>query len=839
MKRTAIICIAVLLLTAAGSLFIYKKHLLIKANIEASFNERQLMLAKLISRKTELAVDDIISELLTASRIASTIKGDERCRAGLETLYADLKEKNTTLLFRLDNKGILTHYLPEDRLKGVTGKDFSFRPYFSEVKRTGRPYISRMLLAGGEKHVDIKGRFKTIFIIVPLYDNGRFAGVLGASIDFASMLEKSIRVETIGSRRTDYCWIIDDRGIFVSHPIKEFIGFNVFTVREERAPGISFEEINMIMREKMMRGESGTDVYISGWHSGQKGKIKKLIAYAPFYLGGRQYSVALATPAAEVTLMSRKNFENTLLTMAFIIATILSGLLYILSLDRRRIEMLRRETKLAEEIKKSRDYLRNLLESANDLIYTVDTDGCFTYINPRIEDYGYTPGELMGKRFLTILTEKHRGKRFEKSIGEKIPQIYNVEIRKKDNAIRICRISTSPLMDQGGNITGLFATVRDRTEHEQTKANLKYLKEYSEKIVASIPSSLLVLDKDLNIKSVNRTYREIRGSGDDDVVGKNIKEIFSSDLLKEGGLLKTLDEVIETGETRRLYGVKHTSSSHPEKILNITASGIRRAEEEEEEEEEEDIILVIEDVTEMARLTEEIRKKNKEMESFVYIISHDLRAPIVSIQGFSSILLADFQDKLDDTGKRYLARIQANVRQMEILIDDLLEFSRIGRVAGAFEDVPSVEIISDVLDVLSPQLKKRGIKVNVQSSLPVIHCERISIYQVFENLIQNSVKYMGDAESPVIEVGCKKTGGFHEFYVKDNGIGIDPEYHQRIFQIFQRLKEVDAKGTGIGLAIVERIAEVHGGSVRVESERGKGATFYFSVGIGGKLKAEG
>jgi len=475
--------------------------------------------------------------------------------------------------------------------------------------------------------------------------------------------------------------------------------------------------------------------------------------------------------------------------------------------------MLKKETRL--------DYLHNLLESANDLIYTVDTDGCFTYINPRIKDYGYTPDELLGKHFLTILSQKHRGKKFKKSISEKIPQIYNVEIRKKDNAIRICRISTSPLMDQGGNITGLFATVRDRTEYEQAKADLKYLKEYSEKIVESIPSSLLVLDRNLNIKLVNRTYRKIRGIKDDDVVGKNIKEVFTSDLLKEGGLLKALDEVMETRETRRLYKVRHTSTDHSEKILNITASAIDRV--------EEDIILIIEDDTERARLTEAVGEKNKALESFVYSISHDLRAPIISIQGFSSILLSDFQNKLDDTGKRYLTRIHANVRQMEILIDDLLEFSRIGRTDGAFEDVPSAEIIRDVLDVLGPKLKKRGIKVDVRGKLPVIHCKKMRIFQVFENLIQNSVKYMGDSKSPVIEIGCKETDGFHEFYVKDNGIGIDQKYHKRIFQIFQRLKEVTAKGTGVGLAIVERIAEVHGGSVRVESEKGKGATFYFTL----------
>lgn len=119
--------------------------------------------------------------------------------------------------------------------------------------------------------------------------------------------------------------------------------------------------------------------------------------------------------------------------------------------------------------------------------------------------------------------------------------------------------------------------------------------------------------------------------------------------------------------------------------------------------------------------------------------------------------------------------------------------------------------------------------MDVRGKLPIIHCKRMRIFQVFENLIQNSIKYMGDSESPVIEVGCKETGRFHEFYVKDNGIGIDPKYHQRIFQIFQRLKEVNAKGTGIGLTLVEKIAEIHGGSVRIESEKGKGATFYFTL----------
>ncbi|MDO9586199.1 MAG: cache domain-containing protein, partial [Syntrophales bacterium] len=307
MKRIVLICIAVLLLTAAGFLFIYRNYLQVETNTVADFSERQLTLAGQIGRGAKMAVDGIRRGMMIASRMPSIIKGNERCPADMKMFYGDLEEENINLLFRLNDKGILTHCLPEDRLKGVTGKDFCFREYFREVKRTGRPYISRMLLAGGEEYVDVKDRFKTAFVAVPLYDNGKFAGVLGASLDFASMLEKSISAGTMGIKGTDYCWTIDDRGIFVAHPIKEFIGRDAFSVRKERAPDISFEEIDRIMREKMMKGEEGTDSYISGWHLGEKGRIKKLIAYAPFRLDSRQYSVALVTPEREVILLSRKN----------------------------------------------------------------------------------------------------------------------------------------------------------------------------------------------------------------------------------------------------------------------------------------------------------------------------------------------------------------------------------------------------------------------------------------------------------------------------------------------------------------------------------------------------
>jgi len=167
---------------------------------------------------------------------------------------------------------------------------------------------------------------------------------------------------------------------------------------------------------------------------------------------------------------------------------------------------------------------------------------------------------------------------------------------------------------------------------------------------------------------------------------------------------------------------------------------------------------------------------------------------------------------------------------MEVLISDLLALSRVGRVVGAFKAVSSLEIVNRVCKSLKSRIEENRIEVFMGDNLPTIRCDADRIYQVFENLVVNAIKFMGDTEKPKIEIGYEEKEELHQFYVRDNGIGIDPKYHQKIFEIFQRLKEVeDEEGTGIGLVIVERIVKNHGGKVWVESEKGMGATFYFTL----------
>ena len=233
------------------------------------------------------------------------------------------------------------------------------------------------------------------------------------------------------------------------------------------------------------------------------------------------------------------------------------------------------------------------------------------------------------------------------------------------------------------------------------------------------------------------------------------------------------------------------------------------------------------------RAEEKLQKTNEELKNFAYVVSHDLKTPIVYIQGFSDLLLENYKEKLDEKGQTCVERIQASAHRMEMLVSDLLALSRVGRVVSTFEDVSSHEIVTRVISGLQERLKENRIKLVVADDLPTVCCDRERICQVFENLVVNAIKFMGDTKNPEIKIGYEESAerpDFYKFYVRDNGIGIDPEYHLKIFERFHRLREMeDQEGTGLGLAIVERVVSHHDGRVWVESEKEKGATFYFTL----------
>ncbi|MBI2218881.1 MAG: GAF domain-containing protein [Candidatus Rokubacteria bacterium] len=230
---------------------------------------------------------------------------------------------------------------------------------------------------------------------------------------------------------------------------------------------------------------------------------------------------------------------------------------------------------------------------------------------------------------------------------------------------------------------------------------------------------------------------------------------------------------------------------------------------------------------EMQRTLEELEAKNAELDAFVYSVSHDLKAPLVAVQGMAGALLEDCADQLDEHGQHYVNRLQANVEQMERLIRDLLTLSRVGREGRGAGPVDLAEVVGDVLAELGEPIRARGIKVTV-GDLPELWGLRVQIEQLMRNLVGNAVKYIGDAATPTIEIGATRHADAWECRVRDNGIGIEPAYHEKVFEIFQRLGEVEVEGTGVGLALVKKIVDLAGGRAWVESAKGEGATFRFT-----------
>jgi signal transduction histidine kinase len=235
------------------------------------------------------------------------------------------------------------------------------------------------------------------------------------------------------------------------------------------------------------------------------------------------------------------------------------------------------------------------------------------------------------------------------------------------------------------------------------------------------------------------------------------------------------------------------------------------------------------EVEEQKRLLEEA---NKELDSFVYTVSHDLRAPLRGIDGFANFLQQDYAEKLDSQAKDYLNRIRSGANRMKDLIDDLLTLSRISRIKNPYEDVDINELVRSVIARIEFDITTYSVEMVIAENLPVMRCDKIKMAEVFLNLINNAIKFSSKNKDtkPHVQVGYADKAGAHEFFVKDNGIGIDKKYHQEVFGIFKRLhKQDEYEGTGAGLSIVKRIIDDHHGSIWIESEPGKGAAFFFSL----------
>ncbi|MDY9927715.1 PAS domain S-box protein [Methanosarcina sp.] len=486
------------------------------------------------------------------------------------------------------------------------------------------------------------------------------------------------------------------------------------------------------------------------------------------------------------------------------------------------------ELKRAEE---KIQILANAVESSDDAIITMSLDGIIISWNNGAEQvYGYSVEEMLGRNISILELNNHKGE--IKQLIERIKQgegirHYETLRLKKDSTIINVSITLSPVFDSSGKLAALSAIARDITESRKSEEALRLSNIYNRSLIEASLDPLVTIGPDGKITDVNEATELVTGYLRDELIGTDFTDYFiDPEKAREG-----YKHVFQEGLVRDYALEIQCRDGHITPVL-YNASVYR-----DESGEIIGIFAAARDITELKKAErmlelklEELARSNADLEQFAYVSSHDLQEPLRMIASYLQLLQRKYQGELDDKADKYIYFAVDGASRMQNLINDLLEFSRVTTKAREFELTDCEFVLNQVLSDLEAPIKESRVAISYDP-LPEIMADYIQVTQVFQNLISNAIKFCSK-EAPKIHVSAVKESSQWLFSVQDNGIGIDPKYSERIFEVFKRLnKREEYPGTGIGLSICKKIVERHGGYIWVESELGKGSTFYFTLPI--------
>ena len=519
--------------------------------------------------------------------------------------------------------------------------------------------------------------------------------------------------------------------------------------------------------------------------------------------------------------------------------------------------------KAEKEIRKLNQYLESVIDNANVWMNVLDEKANVMIWNKAAEQIsGYSREEVIGNDKIwkwLFPDDEYRNYVTTKvaAIIQKGKEVMDSEttIRCKNGEFRIISWHSLNLLDEKGAPIGSIAIGRDITEYKQSEEALKESERRYRNLFENSPISLWEEDhsfikmhldslKEKGVKDF-RTYLE---DHPDEVIycASMIKVIDVNKATLTLYKAKSKEEFLRGLNTvfcpetypifiEQLLAIANGETEFESETINQTFSGdkidifLSWSVAPGYEDTYSKVLVSIIDITERKRAEEEIRKKNEELETFVYMVSHDLKNPVVSIQGFCSSILKNQRDELNEKTLFYLQRVQANASLMSSLLEDLLELSRIGRIEDKKTEISVQEVIKSVWAGVSTSLATQDVEFILPKNLPQVLYSEKRLYQIFSNLLSNALKFRDEDRKTKVEIGHQEDKDNYTFFVLDNGIGIEQKYHNKIFESFSQLKDIKSEGTGMGLAIVKKIVETNQGKVWVESQKGAGSTFYFTI----------